>query len=174
MLPAVFLACCIAAAAVVGRLLWTSFKQDIARVFTEDYAEIRRAHPHPLHSYRFVSGRLRTKTVLPFRFRGRPLEFPNALHCRATLRLDLHPDMLVVSTMGQALRLPYARRTFKHEQCGFLHTLSVENLPVREKPAAERFPNPVDFDTTTTLTLQLGKGRIARIEALAVWARGGG
>ena len=165
MLPALFLACCIVATAVIGRLLWSSFKKDIARVFPEDYKTLKQSHPYPRQTFRFVSGSLRAKTVLPFHFRGEQMQFPNSLRCRATLKLDVYSHMLVVSTMGQALCLRYGEHVFKRERFGPFHALSVADLPVREKTDAEFFPNPVDFDRTTTLTLQLSKKRLDAIEA---------
>ena len=172
MLPAVFLAFCIAGTAALGFLILSSFKQDIARVFPEDYKTLKQAHPYPLKTFRFVSGSLRAKTVLPLRFRGERIQFPNTLRCKGTLKLDLYSHMLVVSTLGRAICLRYGEHDFKREQFGFFSSLSVANLPVREKSGAELFPNPVEFDRTTTLTVQLSPKRLDDIAALIRQAQG--
>ncbi|MBQ9578288.1 MAG: hypothetical protein IJR28_02015 [Ottowia sp.] len=154
MSPALFFAVFAVVAPIMAVLVWMLLKQGIARIFTEHYATLRQSLPPPLETYKWASGGLRTK--------GAPLRWNH------TLRLGIYPDMLLASSMGQALRLPWRQHDFTRRTS----SLVIDHLPVREKSSAGFFPNPLDFGQETTFTIQLSKKRLDFIETLIKQARG--
>ncbi len=122
-------------------------------VFTENYAILKQKYPLPLHSWRFLSGCLTTKSIFCFWFRG-------------MLKVDVYPDMLVVSSMGQGVCLPYDKYVFHKKQLLF-NDLVIENLPVHKKNGFFPITGPIDFGEFTTLKISLSASKIDTILKLA-------
>lgn len=53
------------------------FKEQIARIFTQDYKELKQMYPAPLHAWGGLTGSLATRRIADFQLRG-------------TLKLDVY------------------------------------------------------------------------------------
>ena len=125
----------------------------LSRVFTENYAVLKQQYPFPIHSWKFLSGCLTTKSIFCFWFRG-------------MLKVDVYPDMLIVSSMGQGVCLRYDKYTFHKKQLLF-NDLVIENLPVHKKNSFSPVIGPIDFGKFTTLKISLSAKKIDTILKLA-------
>jgi len=88
-------------------------------VLPEKYSELKQKYPYPLHSYGCLSGYLKFG-LMPVRFRG-------------FLKIDVYEKMIIVSSVGQGLCLPYNKYIFEERQILFYHTLVVKTLSEDDK-----------------------------------------
>ena len=117
-------------------------KIQLSRVFTENYTDIKRRLPKPLYTWRFLSGYLSTKSIIPFRFKG-------------ILKIDVYSNMLIVSAMGKGLCIAYDQYVFKQKRELFINCLIIEDLPVQNKSTF--FKGPIDFGKTSNLQIGLSE-----------------
>lgn len=106
---------------VVVMFFFIKFKiiqEQISYVFAEKYSEIKKLHPFPLKTWRWKTGNLGKK--YGFRFQINFL-----------LKVEVYPYMLLVSTLGRAICLPYDHYVFQSKRFILTHLL-VERVPVRE------------------------------------------
>ncbi len=133
-------------------LIFKLLKTQLSHVFTEDYDELKQKYPSPLHTWMFLSGYLTTKSIFfGFRFQG-------------LLKVDVYPDMLIVSSMGQGICLHYDKYLPIKEEVPYL---VIENLPVNKKNSFSPFIGPMDFGEFTTLKIGLSAEKIDTILKLA-------
>ena len=144
---------------VVAFVVWFALfvlkmlKAQIASVFTENYAELKRIYPIPLHTWKGLTGSLSTQSLIAFQF-------------KKTLKIDVYADMLIVSAMGQGLCLHYDQCVFKQKQVLLLRYLIIENLPVQGS-SRKGFTGLIDFGHLTTLQVLLSASQIDTIVKLA-------
>ena len=129
-------------------------KAQVARVFTQDYKELKRLYPAALHTWGGLTGSLSTKWITNFQL-------------KRTLKIDVYADMLIVSAMGQGLCLRYDQYVFKQKQVLLLNYLIIENLPVQAKTNTDSFAGPTDFAPLTTLQVLLPAQKIDTIVKLS-------
>ena len=129
-------------------------KKHLSRVFTEKYSVLKQQYPSPLYTWGGLSGSLSTKWIFPFIFRG-------------MLKIDVYEKMIIVSSIGQSICLPYDKYIFTQKQQMSLNNLIIENLPVYDKRKYFPFLGPIDFSETTTLRITLTKNKINTILSLA-------
>ena len=121
----------------------------LSSVFIEKYSEIKKQHPAPLYTWRWLSGAL---GKAPFNFRINNL-----------LKVDVYPYMLIVSALGRAICLPYDRYVFKHEKILFINYLIVEELPLYDGGI---FSSLRPSGRTTELKIFISAKKIEKILAL--------
>ena len=126
-------------------------KRQLSRVFTEDYSLLKQKYPSPLHTWKFVSGYLTTKSIFCFWFRG-------------MLKVDVYSDMIIVSSMGQGICLRYDKYSFLREKISYL---VIGNLPVLKKSNFIPFIELIDFGEVTDLKILLSAEEIDTILKLA-------
>lgn len=128
----------------------TFIKKQISRVFTEKYSELKQKYPSPLHTWGGLSGSLSSKyNMFPWIIRG-------------LLKIDVYERMLIISTMGQGLCVPYAKYALKRKK-ELMNYLLIENLPVYGKSDISL----IDFKKTSTLEIILSADKINIILKLA-------
>lgn len=88
-------------------------------VLPEKYSELKQKYPYPLHGYSCLSGSLKFG-LIPLYFRG-------------FLKIDVYEKMIIVSSMGQGLCLPYDKYIFEQRQILFYHALVVKTLSEDDK-----------------------------------------
>ena len=125
--------------------VFTMLKRQLSRVFTENYTELKQRFSKPLYTWRFLSGFLNTKSIMPFWFRG-------------MLKIDVYSDMLIVSAVGQGLCIGYNQYILKQKRELFMNCLVIEDLPVQNKSTF--FWGPIDFGKTTYLQIGLSEKKI--------------
>ena len=121
-------------------------KMQLSRVFTENYAILKQKYPSPLHTWRFLSGCLTTKSIFCFLFRG-------------MLKVDVYSDMIIVSSMGQGICLRYDKYEFRQERL-LLNRLEIDKLPVIRSNNNIPFIGLIDFGKFTTLKIGLSVKKI--------------
>jgi len=129
-------------------------RAQISRVFTQNYKELKQIYSSPLYTWGGLTGYLSNKGARPFKF-------------TRTLTLDVYPDMLIVSAMGQGLCLRYDQWIFKQKQELFGLYLVIENLPIQGKSNCNGFYGPMDFNQLTTLQVCLSAQKIDIIVKLS-------
>lgn len=137
-LIALFLSLFIWFASLVLKVL----KEQIARIFTQDYKELKQMYPAPLHAWGGLTGSLATRRIADFQLRG-------------TLKLDVYKDMLIVSTLGKGLCLHYDTYVLKQKKALFGHYLVIENILVQNKSSGSFFVGVADFGSSTNLQILL-------------------
>lgn len=90
-----------------------------ALVLPEKYSLLKQKYPYPLHSYILLSGCFKSG-LMPVRFRG-------------FLKIDVYEKMIIVSSMGHGLCLPYDKYIFEQRKFLFYHTLVVKTLSEDDK-----------------------------------------
>lgn len=121
-------------------------KEQIARIFTQDYKELKQMYPAPLYTWRFLSGVLQAKRE-GFLF-------------KAALKLDVYKDMLIVSAHGKGLCLHYDQCVLKHKRKFLFHHLVFKNLPVQEKSTTPSLIELSDWGQFTDLEIVLSVKKI--------------
>ena len=134
-------------------LVFKILKKQLSRVFTENYATLKQKYSTPLYTWRFLSGHLTTKSPLFF-------------WLRSMLKIDVYPDILIVSSLGQGVCLRYDKYKFQQKRL-LLNCLVIENLPVHKKHGFSPIIGPIDFGEFTTLNILLSDNKIDTILKLA-------
>ncbi len=93
-------------------------QEQISCVFIEKYSEIKKQHPFPLKTWRWKTGNLGKKYGL-------------RLQINFLLKVEVYPYMLLVSTLGRVICLPYDYYIFQCKRF-ILNYLLIERIPVRE------------------------------------------
>ncbi len=116
----------------------------VSSVLPEKYSLLKQQYPNPLYSYGWLSGRIKLGLV-PLNFQG-------------LLKIDVYEKMVIVSSLGQGLCLPYDKYIFEQKQFLFYHYLIVKTLSesggYQEKPK-------------TILEIKLSSNKINTILSLA-------
>ena len=139
---------------MIGLIWWVRslLAKQIGRVFSLPYKNFRRSLPNTLYVWHGKSGHLSGKTANGFRFKG-------------LLKIEVFVDGLLVSTLGQALWLPFAQYKFTvTKQLLQRSSISTDNIPVRPTPMLFGFDY---FYSTTALSIflpQSGCEEILRLQ----------
>ena len=123
-------------------------RKQLSRVFTQNYKELRKIYPTPLYTWRFLSGDLCTK------------RWYNNLTFKASLKLDVYNDMLIVSEYGKGLCLRYDQCVLKHTQAFLFHDLVFKNLPVQEQSTSSAFIGRIDLGHRVDLRVCLSEKKL--------------
>jgi len=127
----------------------------ILRIFPEKYEELKHAYPDPLKKWKSKSSY--------FTAQGKS----KGLGWRSALTIDVYADMLIVSTMGQGLVLPYDQYVFCPKNVWVFRSLVIENIPVHNTTHPTFLDSFVKLDETTSLELLLSTDQIDYILNLA-------
>ena len=116
-----------------------------ALVLPEKYSELKQKYPYPLHSYGWLSGCFKSGLV-PVRFQG-------------LLKIDVYENMIIASSLGQGVCLPYNEYIFEERQILFYHALVVKTLPEDDKGYKQK--------SRSILEIKLSSQKINTILSLA-------
>ena len=128
-------------------------KMQISRVFTEKTSALRKKFPSPLKTFTGLTGSLSTKSIMDFRFKG-------------LLSLEVHPEMIIVSSVGNAVCLRYGQYVFEKKNSMLASCLVIKDLPVQGENFVP-FIGPLGFKDRTTLKIYLSSSAIDEILELA-------
>ncbi len=95
-------------------IVFKMIQVQMAYVFTEKYSEIKKQHPLPLKTWRWKLCSIGWRRA----------DF------NIGVKVEVYPDMLLVSALGQALCIPYDRYTLKHEKSLIANALLIEKVPL--------------------------------------------
>ena len=128
-------------------------KMQVSRVFTEKKSALRKMFPSPLKTFTGLTGSLSTKSIMDFRFKG-------------LLSLEIHPEMIIVSSVGNAICLRYGQYVFERKKGLLTSCLVIKDLPVQGGNFIP-FIGPLGFKSKTTLKIYLSSSAIDEILELA-------
>ena len=106
----------------LGVVFFKWVRARIARVFTQNYEELKQLYPTPLYTWKVWGVFFHSD---PWNIDGYPV--------RRIFKLDVYEDMLIVSTGRKGACLRYDQCVLKYEKALFGHWLDIEILPVQEK-----------------------------------------
>ena len=95
-------------------IVFKIIQAQMAYVFTEKYSEIKKQHPLPLKTWRWKIC---------------SIGWERASSCIG-VKVEVYPNMLLVSALGQALSIPYDQYTLKYEQSFIKNALLIEKVPL--------------------------------------------
>lgn len=114
-------------------LIWSMIKASISRVLPDNYKDLKRRFPNPLKRLRFLGGHIGSVVL------------------KNSLKLDIYPYQLIVSTMGKALCLDYFSYSFDRQDFLFAHALVINSIQDCQRNDKEGILAPTN-ETATKLT----------------------